>query len=322
MKIVVMDGNALNPGDLSWKGFEEMGEMTIYPRTPYQDGEAEIIRRAKGAEVLLINKTPLTREVLTALMPELKYVGVLATGYNVVDIAAAAELGITVTNVPAYGTPAVAQFTMALLLELCHRVGQHSQNAKAGRWPDSPDFCYWETPQTELWGKTMGIIGYGQIGKAVARLASAFGMKVLAVSHSGSGDEIAKKVQLDELLRESDVISLHCPLFPETKQIINRESIAQMKDGVLIINTARGPLIDGAALAEALESGKVAGAAVDVLDQEPPRRDDPLLCHPRCIVTPHIAWAPIESRQRLMEIAVRNLHSFLAGKAENQVNGN
>ena len=320
MKIVVMDGHGLNPGDLSWNGFEQMGDMTVYERTPYADGSEETIRRAKGAEVLLINKTPLTREVLAQLAPELKYVGVLATGYNVVDLDAAREYSVTVTNVPAYGTTAVAQFTMALLLELCHRVGDHSRAAKAGRWAQSPDFCYWDSPQMELCGKTFGVVGYGQIGKAAARLASAFGMRLIAYTRSGKGDEYAEAVSLDQLLAESDVISLHCPLFPETKGIICKENIEKMKNGVLIINTARGPLIVEEDLVKALESGKVGGAAVDVLETEPPRADDPLFGQPNCIVTPHIAWAPRESRQRLMNIAVENLHSFLEGNPQNVVN--
>lgn len=319
MRIVVMDGHALNPGDLAWKGFEELGELTVYERTPYDDAGKETVRRAKGAQVLLINKTPMTREVLAQLAPELRYIGVLATGYNVVDLEAAQEYGITVTNVPAYGTDAVAQFTMALLLELCHRVGEHSLAAKGGRWAQSPDFCYWDSPQMELCGKTMGIVGYGRIGRAVARLASAFGMRVIAHTRSGKGDEFARPVSLDELLKESDVISLHCPLFAETKGIICKENIAKMKNGVFILNTSRGPLIVPEDLAEALDSGKVAGAAVDVLETEPPRADDPLLMQPNCIVTPHIAWAPKESRQRLMDIAVENLRRFLAGDPQNVV---
>ncbi len=319
MKIVVMDGHALNPGDLSWKGFEALGELTIYERTPYDDEGKETVRRAKGAQALLINKTPMTRKVIEQLAPELQYIGVLATGYNVVDLEAAQEYGVTVTNVPAYSTPAVAQFTMALLLELCHRVGDHSRAAKAGRWAQSPDFCYWDSPLIELCGKTMGIIGYGRIGQSVARLASAFGMEVIAYTRSGRGDEFARPVSLDELFAKSDVISLHCPLFPETKGIVCKENIAKMKDGVFILNTSRGPLIVPEDLAKALESGKVAGAAVDVLENEPPRADDPLLLQPGCIVTPHIAWAPKESRQRLMDIAVENLRRFLADDPQNVV---
>ena len=318
MKIVVLDGYTENPGDLSWEGFEALGDMTIYDRTAAD----EILARAKGAQVLLTNKTPLNAETLAALAPELQYIGVLATGYNVVDIAAARSHGVPVCNIPTYGTAAVAQFVMALLLELCHHVGDHSRSVKAGDWSRCPDFCYWNTPLIELAGKTFGVVGYGRIGRAAAKLAAAFGMEVLACdAHASAGsDGVARMVSLEELLAASDVISLHCPLFESNRGMINREAIARMKDGVLLINTSRGPLIDEQALADALHTGKVAGAGLDVLTVEPARPDNPLMKEPNCLITPHIAWAPKESRQRLMDIAVDNLKAWLAGSPQNVVN--
>ena len=317
MKIVILDGYTENPGDLSWAGFEALGEVTVYDRTFTPD----ILARAKGADVLLTNKTPLSAETLAALAPELRYIGVLATGYNVVDIAAARAQGVPVCNIPTYGTAAVAQFVMALLLELCHHVGDHSRSVKAGDWSRCPDFCYWNSPLIELAGKTFGVIGYGRIGRATARLAAAFGMEVLAYdAHAAGMDEVARMVPLEELLAASDVISLHCPLFESNRGMINRESIARMKNGVLLINTSRGPLVDETALAEALRTGKVAGAGLDVLEVEPARPDNPLLAEPHCLITPHIAWAPKESRQRLMDIAVDNLTAWLGGKPQNVVN--
>lgn len=317
MKIVILDGYTENPGDLSWGGFEALGSVTMYDRTPAD----QILARAKGAEIVLTNKTPLSAQTLAALAPELQYIGVLATGYNVVDIAAARAQGIPVCNIPTYGTTAVAQFVMALLLELCHHVGDHSRSVKAGDWSRCPDFCYWNSPLIELAGKTFGVIGYGRIGRATARLAAAFGMEILAYdAHATGMDEVARLVSLDELLERSDVISLHCPLFESNRGMINRASIARMKDGVLLINTSRGPLIDEAALAEALRTGKVAGAGLDVLETEPARPDNPLLAEPNCLITPHIAWAPKESRQRLMDIAVENLQAWLKGNPQNVVN--
>lgn len=318
MKIVVLDGYTENPGDLSWEGFEALGDMTVYDRTAAD----EILARAKGAQVLLTNKTPLNAETLAALAPELQYIGVLATGYNVVDIAAARSHGVPVCNIPTYGTAAVAQFVMALLLELCHHVGDHSRSVKAGDWSRCPDFCYWNTPLIELAGKTFGVVGYGRIGRAAAKLAAAFGMEVLACdAHASAGsDGVARMVSLEELLAASDVISLHCPLFESNRGMINREAIARMKDGVLLINTSRGPLIDEQALADALHTGKVAGAGLDVLTVEPARPDNPLMKEPNCLITPHIAWAPKESRQRLMDIAVYNLKAWLAGSPQNVVN--
>ena len=320
MNIVILDGYTENPGDLSWEGFEALGALTVYDRTPFDRGTDEILRRARGAEILITNKTPLSGETLRALSDRLKYVGVLATGYNVVDVAAARELGIPVCNIPTYGTAAVAQFTMALLLELCHHAGAHSQRVREGAWSASRDFCFWDTPLIELAGKTMGLIGYGRIGKTVASLARAFGMKAVFYDTLAEAENGDKKVSLDELYAMSDVISLHCPLFKENTGMICDAAIEKMKRGVMIINTARGPLINEADLAEALRSGKVAGAAVDVLSSEPPRTDNPLLSAPNCLVTPHIAWAPKESRKRLMDIAVENVRAFLAGRPQNVVN--
>ena len=320
MKIVILDGYTENPGDLSWSGFEALGEVTVYDRTPFAGGDGETLRRAAGAEALIVNKVPLNAETLEKLAPNLKYVGMLATGYNVVDVEAAKRLGICVCNIPTYGTTAVAQMVMALLLELCHHVGDHSRSVKEGQWSRCPDFCYWNTPLTELAGKTFGVVGYGRIGRATAALAAAFGMRVLAFDKFAGGAGPARMVPLEELLAESDVISLHCPLLPETQGIINRDTLAKMKDGVLLINTSRGPLIVEEDLAAALHSGKVAGAGLDVLAVEPPQPDNPLMREERCLITPHIAWAPRESRARLMDIAVENLKAFAAGSPQNVVN--
>ncbi len=318
MKIVVLDGYTLNPGDLAWDRIKANGDLTVYNRTPAE----QIVERAHGAEIIFTNKTPLTAEVLRNL-PGLKYIGVLATGYNVVNTEAAKELGITVTNIPTYGTAAVAQFTLALLLEMCHHVGAHSEEVKHGAWVNSPDFCFWNYPLIELASKTMGIIGFGRIGRAVAEIVQALGMKVLVYdSFKDSSLEKAtlKYAELDELLADADIISLHCPLFENNKGMINRQTIAKMKDGVMIINTSRGPLIVEEDLAVALNSGKVAGAALDVLAIEPPKSDNPLLSAKNCIITPHIAWAPKESRARLINIAADNLEQFLAGNSVNVVN--
>ncbi len=319
MHIVILDGIVANPGDMSWAEFEALGALTVYDRTPFADGDAEIIRRARGAEAVVTNKTPLSASTLAALAPALRYVGVLATGYNVVDAAAARAQGVTVTNIPAYSTNAVAQFTMALLLELCHHVGDHNRSVKRGDWTRCPDFSYWNTPLIELSGKTLGVIGYGRIGRAVASLAAAFGMNVLAYTPSGRGGGAARMATLDEVLEQSDVISLHCPLSPETKGLINQNTIAKMKDGAFLLNTARGGVIVEEDLAAALASGKVAGAAVDVLSSEPPRADNPLLAQENCIITPHIAWAPAQARRRLMRIAAANLRAFVNGTPQNTV---
>ena len=317
MKIVVLDGYTLNPGDLDWKGLEALGELTVYDRTDACD----IVSRIGDAEIVYTNKTPLTEETFAAC-PSIRFVGVLATGYNVVDVDAAKRRGIPVCNVPTYGTTAVAQFTMALLLEVCHHVGAHSDAVREGAWAACPDFCFWNYPLIELAGKTMGIIGFGRIGQDVGKLAQAFGMKVLAFDNHKRSElesDTMRYAELDELFAESDVISLHCPLFPSTKGIINAENIKKMKDGVIILNDSRGPLIVEQDLYDALESGKVA-AAVDVVSTEPIREDNVLLKAKNMMITPHIAWAPKESRARLMDVAVKDLEAFLAGSPINVVN--
>ena len=319
MKIVILDGYTENPGDLSWSGFEALGPLTVYDRTPVD----KIVERIGPAEAVIVNKTPLGRAVIEAC-PSIRYVGVLATGYNVVDVAACAERGIVVCNIPTYGTAAVAQMAIALLLELCNHVGAHSDSVFAGEWQNSPDWCYWKFPLVELAGKTMGIIGFGRIGQATGRIAQALGMRILAHDEHkvpGIESESCRYVDLDTLFSSSDVISLHCPLFPSTQGIINKANIARMKDGVFIINTSRGPLVVEQDLYEALESGKIGGAGVDVVSIEPIKADNPLLKAKRCIITPHIAWAPRESRQRLMDIAVENLARFIAGTPVNVVKG-
>lgn len=321
MKIVILDGYTENPGDLSWNGFERLGDLTVYKRTAYIADQRElIIERAKGAEAVIINKTPLDEETLRRLAPELRYVGVLATGYNVVDVDAAKGLGVTVCNIPTYGTTAVAQFAMALLLELCHHAGAHAHAVKSGRWETSQDFCFWDYPLFELTGKTFGIIGLGRIGQATARLASAFGMRVVAFDEFVKASNDAQMLSFHEVLESSDIISLHCPLYENTRGIIRGETITKMKDGAWIINTSRGPLVNEEDLAAALQSGKIGGAALDVVSTEPILPDNPLLKAPNCLITPHIAWASKESRQRLMDIAVRNLECFLAGTPQNVVN--
>lgn len=318
MKIVILDGHALNPGDLSYDCIRQFGDVTIYDRT---DTEAEAIARIGDSEIVLINKVPIT-ETLLAACPSIRLICVQATGYNVVDCAACAKRGIPVTNVPTYGTAAVAQFTLALMLELCHRIELHNQDVHAGGWTNADCFCYWLTPQMELAGKTLGIIGFGSIGKAVGRLARAFGMNVIVYNRSQSEDgrKIGTYVDLDTLFAQADFVSLHCPLFPETEKIINAASIAKMKDGAMLINTARGALVDEAALADALNSGKLRGAALDVVSQEPINGENPLLSCKNCIITPHIAWAPLESRQRLLDTVVENIRAFLNGKPQNVVN--
>jgi len=320
MKIVILDGYTLNPGDLSWERLNEFGELTIYDRTEYENDK--IIGAIEDAEIIFTNKTPLPKGVLYKV-PSLKYIGVLATGYNVVDVDVAKDLGIVVTNVPSYGTTAVAQMTMALLLEMCHHVGEHNRAVKEGEWSKSKDFCFWNYPLIELDGKTMGIIGFGRIGQATAKLAQAFGMSILT-SGSRKKPELesntCKYVEMDELLAKSDVISLHCPLTPETEGIINASNISKMKDGTMIINTSRGQLIVESDLKDALNNGKIGGAAVDVVSKEPIERDNPLLKAKNCIITPHIAWAPKESRSRLLDTAVINLEAFLKGRPINVVN--
>lgn len=321
MKIVILDGYTENPGDLSWEGLEAFGETTVYDRTSLTD-EAEAIRRIGDAQIVLTNKTPLTRGVIEAC-PALRFIGVLATGYNVVDCGCARERGIPVSNVPAYGTASVGQFAIALLLEICHHIGHHSESVHRGDWERCPDFCYWDYPLIELDGKTMGIIGFGRIGQTTGRIARALGMRVLAYdSHPcDAGRQIAEYATLDALLRDSDVVALHCPLFPETKGIINRETIAKMKDGAILLNNSRGPLVVEQDLADALNSGKLAAAGLDVVSTEPIRGDNPLLTARNCILTPHISWAPLESRRRIMDCTVENVRAYLAGSPVNVVNG-
>ena len=317
MKIVVLDGCTLNPGDLSWEGFESLGEVQVYARTPAE----KTVERIGDAPVILTNKTAITKEILDQC-PAIRYIGVLATGYNVVDVKAAAQRGIVVTNIPSYGTDAVAQYAFALLLELCHHVGLHDESVKAGEWEKCQDFCYWKTPLMELAGKTLGLIGFGRIGQRTGAIAQAMGMKVLAYDRFQRPElenENCRYVSLEQLLAVSDVISLHCPLLPETKGVINRDTISRMRDGVLIINTSRGDLVVEKDLAEALISGKVAGAAADVVSTEPIKRDNPLLKAPNMIITPHMAWGAKESRGRLMNQAVENLKAFLSGNPVNTV---
>ena len=319
MKLVVLDGHALNPGDLSYACLEEFGEVTVYERTYTQE---EAIARIGDSEIVLLNKVPITQEILDRC-PNIRLICVQGTGYNVIDIDACAKRGIPVTNVPTYGTETVAQFTMALLLELCHRIGLHNQDVHQGGWQKADCFTYWLTPQVELAGKTMGIIGLGSIGMAVARLAKAFGMNILAFNRSQSpqGREIATYVDLDTLLSQSDVVSLHCPLFPETQGIINARTLSKMRDGALLVNTARGALINEQDLAQALTSGKLRGAAMDVTCQEPIEPDNPLLSCKNCIIPPHMAWAPLESRQRLLNTIVDSIRGFLNRTPKNVVNG-
>ncbi|MDY3691944.1 MAG: D-2-hydroxyacid dehydrogenase [Dysosmobacter sp.] len=321
MKIVILDGYTENPGDLSWDALAALGELTVYDRSSRTD-QQEAIDRIGDAEIVITNKTPITRAVLDAC-PSVRFIGVLATGYNVVDTACTRERGIPVSNVPAYGTAAVGQFTIALLLEICHHVAHHSETVFAGKWEHCPDFCYWDYPLIELDGKTMGIIGFGRIGQATGRIAKALGMRVLATGSRPcpEGEAIAEYTDLDTLLANSDVIALHCPLFPETAGIINRETIAKMKDGVILLNSARGGLVVEQDLADALNSGKVAAAGLDVVSTEPIQGDNPLLKAKNCIITPHIAWGSKESRQRIMDCTVKNVQAFLAGKPVNTVNG-
>ena len=319
MKIVVLDGYTENPGDLSWEGLKRFGQLQVYERTPYET--EEIVRRIGDAEIVVTNKVPLGREVLDAC-PGIRFIAVLATGYNVVDVACAREKGIPVSNVPAYGTQAVAQFAIALLLEICAHVAHHSEAVHAGRWQNAPDWTFWDYPLIELAGKTMGIVGFGRIGQATGRIAKALGMRVLAAGsrETEAGREIAEYVDLDTLYAESDVICLHCPLFAGNKGMINRESIAKMKPGVILINNARGGLIVEQDLADALNGGRVLAAGVDVVSTEPIRPDNPLLGAKNCFITPHISWAPKEARQRILDTTEENLRAFLAGAPINVVN--
>jgi len=317
MKIVVLDGYCLNPGDLNWDGVRAFGETLVLDRTP----AGEAAQRAAGAQVAFTNKTPLPAEVLRQL-PDLRYIGVLATGYNIVDVEAARRQGIVVTNIPTYGTASVAQFVFALLLELCHHVELHADAVRAGEWTSSADWCFAKTPLVELAGLTMGIVGFGRIGRAVAKIADAMGMRVAAADTNRS-DALPyagfRWLEMDELLAEADVVSLHAPLAAETRGMIDARALGRMKPSAFLINTSRGPLVVDRDLAHALNAGRLAGAALDVLSEEPPAADNPLLTARNCLVTPHIAWATRAARARLMEEAVRNLAAFLAGESRNVI---
>ena len=316
IQIVVLDGFTLNPGDLDWAELKSLGDCAIYDRT----SPSELPLRAANADILLTNKTQLGGGDIRAL-PRLKYIGVLATGTNVVDLAAARARGTPVTNIPTYGTKSVAQMTFALLLELAHHTGHHAQTVREGRWTRSIEWCYWDFPLVELEGLTMGIVGFGRIGRAVADLAAAFGLKVLACDPAaGAAPPFVQMVELETLFRESDIVSLHCPLTPQTAGLVNARRLALMKRTAFLLNTSRGPLVDEPALAEALNSGRIAGAAVDVLSVEPPPATNPLLTTNNCIITPHMAWGTRAARARLMKVAVENVRAFLAGKPQNVVN--
>ena len=317
MRIVVLDGRTLDQGEASWQALAALGELVVHERT----APADVVPRALGADLLLTNKTPVAAGDIERL-PRLRYIGVLATGYDVVDVAAARRRGIPVTNVPVYGTDSVAQLTFALLLELCHRAGLHADAVRAGEWSRSPDWCFWRTPLIELAGKTLGVIGFGRIGRRVARIAQGFGMRVAAhhPRRSGRADEDVLWLSLDDLLAQSDVVSLHCPLTPATEGLINAERLRRMKPTAFLLNTSRGKLVVERDLADALAAGRLAGAAVDVLSTEPPASDNPLLAAPNCLVTPHLAWATREARARLLALAIANVRAFLAGEPRNVVN--
>jgi glycerate dehydrogenase len=316
VRIVVLDSHTLNPGDLDWDALQVLGPCEMYDRTPPD----QVVSRAQEAQIVLTNKTVLSRESIERL-PQLKYIGVLATGYNVVDVEAAAKRGICVTNVPAYGTPSVAQMVFAHLLNLTQHVSEHGQSVRAGDWSRCEDFCYWRFPLVELAGLTMGIVGFGRIGRQTAELARTFGMKVIYHDVSPVPPSEAQPVDLDTLFRDSDVVSLHCPLTQTNRGLVNKQRLDMMKLGAFLINTSRGPLVDEPALAEALNAGRIAGAGLDVLCEEPPRADNPLLRARNCYITPHIAWATRSARQRLMEIAIANVRAFLEGNPRNVVGG-
>ena len=320
MKIVILDGYTENPGDLSWDGLSQLGDVTIYDRTSLTD-EAEIISRIGDAQVVLTNKTPISRRVMDAC-PNMKYISVLATGYNVIDVAYAREKNIPVANVPVYGTRSVSQFAIALLLEVCHHVGHHSDTVHAGKWENCQDWCYWDYPQMELAGKTYGLLGCGNIGVHTAEIARALGMRVITYDArpTEAGRKVAEYVELDELFAQSDILGLQMPLFPFNTGIINKENIAKMKDGVIIINNSRGQMVVEQDLADALNSGKVAAAGLDVVSTEPIRGDNPLLKAKNCIITPHMSWGAKESRQRIMDCTEANVRSFLEGEPQNVVN--
>lgn len=318
MKIVVLDGTGVNPGDLSWDCIAACGDLTVYDKTPT---DALTIERLQGADIAITNKTPIDGAILDAC-PTVKLICVLATGYNVIDCNAAAQRNIPVCNVPDYGTSAVAQFTFALLLEVCHQIGHHDRLVHQGAWTKCPSFCFWDTPQIELAGKALGIIGFGRIGQAVAKIASALGMKVLAYSRTEKPgfEDLCSFVSLEELLKCSDVVTLHCPLTAQTQGLINKETLSLMKDGAILLNTSRGAVLDEADVAEALTTGKLRAAAVDVACVEPIPADSPLLTAPNCIITPHMAWSPADSRQRILDYTVRSINAFAAGNPINTVN--
>lgn len=317
MHIVILDGYAANPGDLSWEEMKQLGNCVIYDRT----SPAEVLERSRGAEILLTNKTVLNAETINAL-PDLRYIGVLATGFNIVDTEAAKARGVIVTNIPAYSTDSVAQMVFAHLLNICQQVQHHSEEVRKGRWSNNPDFCFWDTPLIELRGKKMGIVGLGHTGSRTARIAIAFGMEVYAYTSKSSFQlphEI-KKMKLDELFSECDVISLHCPLTPDTREMVNASRLSLMKSTAILINTGRGPLVNEQDLADALNEGRIYAAGLDVLNQEPPHADNPLLTARNCYITPHIAWASTAARERLMQIAVENVKAYIEGKTMNVVN--
>lgn len=319
MKIVNLDGYTTNPGDLTWEGIERFGEYTVYDRTPAD----KIIERAKGAQILIVNKTVITKEILDALAPELEYIGLQSTGYNIVDCAYARKLGITVCNIPSYSTNAVAQLVFAFILRFTNEVSLHSEAVKNGDWCNCKDFCFWKTPLTELAGKTIGIIGFGAIGQKVAKLADAFDMNVLVCTpHPKSADQFngVKFVDLDTLLSSSDIVSCHCPLTPKTTGLINKETISKMKSNAIFINTSRGPVVDEQALADALNQGDIKAAGLDVLETEPAKKENPLLTAKNCCITPHIAWAAKETRARLLKILEENIEAYLNHKPQNVVN--
>jgi glycerate dehydrogenase len=318
MNIVILDGYTSNPGDLSWDGIAKHGNLTVYDHTP----AALTIERARDAEIVISNKTALGEAEISQL-PKLRYIGLLSTGYNIVDLDAAKRRGIAVANIPAYSTPSVAQIVFALLLELCNNAGAHSASVHSGEWVNSRDFCYWKFPLMELSGKTIGIVGFGNIGRATAKIANAFGMNVLACGRPGTdGKTVSDGVRLTSLenvLSSSDIVSLHCPLFPETTGLINRETISRMKHGAILINTSRGGVLNERDAADALADGRLSGAGLDVLSTEPPEADNPLLSAPNCVITPHIAWATREARTRLIRVLEENLAAFLAGTPQNLV---
>lgn len=316
MKIVELDGYAANPGDLSWEPLKQLGELTLYDRTPPE----LVVERATEADAILINKISIDEKIL-AQLPRLRYIGVLATGYNAVDVEAASRRGVVVTNIPAYSTDSVAQMVFAHILNITNRTAHYARQAREGRWSSNPDFCYWDTPLIELSGKTLGIVGFGNIGKSVAAIARQFGMDVFAFTSKNSSDlpEGVQKTTLEGLFATSDILSLHCPLTPQTKHLINAEALARMKQGSILINTGRGPLVDEQAVADALASGHLLAYGADVMADEPPKADNPLFQQPNAFITPHIAWATFEARQRLMDICVANLRAFIEGKPQNDV---